>query len=138
MSVQQTFRNTVTVILTLAAAYVLLLSARILIVLLIAIIVASAIRPAVLRLEKWRFPEAIAILIVYLIIGILLLLLSAGVLPPVVSQFTGYLNNEQGLASRIITAQNWFEQQLANATGHEVTLFNEDAIRNAVSNTVDK
>ncbi|MBZ0297053.1 MAG: AI-2E family transporter [Anaerolineae bacterium] len=137
MTVQQTFRNTVTVILTLAAAYILFLSVRILIVLLIAIIVASAIRPAVLRLQRWRFPEGIAILTVYGLIGLTLFLLSVVVLPPAINQFTSYINNEQGLASRIIIAQNWFEQQIESRTGQDITLFDPTSIRGTVSDIVD-
>ncbi|MEO8610204.1 MAG: AI-2E family transporter [Chloroflexota bacterium] len=138
MTVQQTFRNTVTVILTLVAAYILFVSAHILIVLLIAIIVASAIRPAVLRLQRWRFPEGIAIISVYGLIGLVLFLLSVVVLPPAVNQFTSYINNEQGLAYRIIVAQNWFEQQIEERTGKQITLFDPASIRTTVSDTVDK
>ena len=69
MTAQKTFISTLVVIFTLIGAYVLFLSIRILIVLLIAIIVASAIRPAVLRLKKWHIPEGIAILLVYLLIA---------------------------------------------------------------------
>jgi predicted PurR-regulated permease PerM len=138
MTVQQTFRNTVTVILTFVAAYILFLSARILIVLLISIIVASAIRPAVLRLQQWRFPEGIAILSVYGLIGLTLFLMGAVILPPAINQFTSYMNNEQGLASRIIIAQNWFEQQIEERTGKQITLFDPDSIRTTVSETVDK
>jgi predicted PurR-regulated permease PerM len=138
MTVQQTFRNTVTVILTLVAAYTLFVSARILIVLLIAIIVASAIRPAVLRLQRWHLPEGIAIVTVYGLIGLALFLLGVVVLPPAVNQFTSYINNEQGLASRIIAAQNWVEQQIETRTGAQITLFDPDSIRTTVSDTVDK
>lgn len=138
MTVQQTFRNTITVILTLAAAYILFVSARILIVLLIAIIVASAIRPAVLRLRRWHFPEGLAILAVYGIIGLTLFLLGAVVLPPAINQFTSYMNNEQGLASRIIIAQNWFEEQVETRTGQQITLFDPNSIRSTVSDTIDK
>jgi predicted PurR-regulated permease PerM len=138
MTVQQTFRNTITVILTILAAYILFLSARILIVLLIAIIVASAIRPAVLRLRRWHFPEGIAIITVYVLIALVLFLLGVVVLPPAVNQFMSYINNEQGLASRIIVAQNWFEQQIETLTGSQITLFDPDSIRRTVSDTVDK
>jgi len=137
MTAQQTFRNTIVVLLTLATAYVLFLSARILIVLLIAIIVASALRPAVLRLQRAHIPEAIAILIVYGLIGIALFLLAAAVLPPVINQFRGYLDDEQGLGSRLINTQSWIEQQLEMATGSDITLFDPNAIRTAVSDAID-
>jgi len=138
MTAQQTFRNTLIVILTLVGAYVLFLSTRILIVLLIAIIVASAIRPAVLRLKQWRFPEGIAILLVYLLIGLFLFILSALVLPPAINQFSSYMNNEQGLASRLIMAQSWFETNVEALTGSDITLIDPNSIRRTVSDTVDR
>src|SRR5688500_10387067 len=100
MTPQKTFISTVIVILTLTAAYILFVSARILIVLVIAIIIASAMRPAVLRLQKWRIPEGIAIFLIYFLIGASLFILGSIVLPPAISQFSAYVNNEQGLASR--------------------------------------
>ena len=138
MTAQQTFINTLVVILTVAAAYILFVSTRILIVLLVAIIVASAIRPAVLRLKKWRIPEGIAILLVYLLIGLFLFVLSALVLPPAISQFTSYMNNEQGLASRLIAAQTWLEGNIEQLTGSDVTLIDPNSIRNTVSDVMDR
>jgi predicted PurR-regulated permease PerM len=137
MTAQQTFRNTLVVIMTLVAAYALFLSLRILIVLLIAIIVASALRPAVLRLQRWRIPEGIAIVIVYGVIGISLFLLGAVVLPPAINQFTSYINNEQGLASRLISTQTWIETRLEALTGNDITLLDPAAIRSSVSDVVD-
>lgn len=138
MTAQKTFISTIIVILTLAAAYVLFLSARILIVLLIAIIIASAIRPLVLRLKKWRIPEGIAILLVYFLIGASIFILSAIVLPPAISQFSAYVNNEQGLASRLIVAQTWLEGNIEQLTGSDITLIDPNSIRSTVSDVMDR
>jgi predicted PurR-regulated permease PerM len=138
MTAQQTFRNTLVVLLTLGAAYVLIVSARILIVLLVAIIVSSAVRPSVQRLRRWGFAEGIAILLVYAVIGITLFMLGAVVLPPAINQLSGYLNNEQGLANRIIAAQDWIERNVESATGNDITLLNPNDIRSSVSNAVDE
>src|SRR5258707_5718714 len=105
MTAQQTFRNPVIVLLTLALAYAAYASARILIVLLVAIIIASAVRPAVKRLERLHIPEGLAILLVYIALGVTIFLLGVVVLPPAVNQFAGYIENDQGLATRIIAAQ---------------------------------
>lgn len=138
MTAQQTFRNTLVVIFTLVGAYVLFLGARILIVLLIAIIIASAIRPAVLRLKKWNIPEGIAILLIYFLIAASLFILGAIVLPPAISQFSAYVNNEQGLASRLIIAKDWLEGNITQLTGSEVNLIEPIAIRNAVSDVMNR
>jgi predicted PurR-regulated permease PerM len=137
MTAQQTFRNTLVVLLTLGAAYVLLMSARILIVVLIAIIISSAVRPTVQRLRRWRIADGLSILIVYGVIGITVFTLGAVVLPPAVNQLSTYLNNEQGLANRIIAAQNWIETRVESATGNDITLLNPDDIRRTVSDGVD-
>ncbi len=138
MTAQKTFISTIVVILTLVAAYILFLSARILIVLLVAIIVASAIRPAVLKLRKWGIAEGIAILLVYFLIGLFLFVLSAVVLPPAINQFSAYMNNEQGLASRLITAQSWLETNLEELTGNDITLIDPSSIRGTVSDVMDR
>jgi predicted PurR-regulated permease PerM len=137
MTAQQTFRNTLVVLLTVGAAYVLLHSARILIVLLIAIIVASAVRPGVLWLKKWRIPEGIAILLVYGVIGITLFLLGIVILPPAIDQLSTYLNNEQGLATRFINAQTWFETRIESLTGRDITLLDPESIRATVADVGD-
>jgi predicted PurR-regulated permease PerM len=138
MTAQKTFISTIIVILTLAAAYVLFVSARILIVLLIAIIIASAIRPAVLRLKKSHIPEGIAILLIYLLIGLSFFILGAIVLPPAIAQFSAYVNNEQGLASRLIVAQDWLESNLEQLTGSDITLIDPNSIRATVSDVMDR
>ena len=136
MTTQQTFRNTIVVLLTLAFAYMLIVSARILIVLLIAIIVSSAIRPAVQRLKRWHLSEGLAILLAYGVIAVTIFTLSVVVLPPAVNQLSSYLNNEQGLANRIIITQNWIEQQLESVTGKAITLADPADIRATVSQAV--
>ena len=122
MSAQQTFRNTLVVIGTFLVAYALYLSIHILIVLLIAIIVASAIRPLVLWLEKHGIGQGLAILIVYLGLAIFIFTLVLVVFPPAVTQLAGYIQNDQGLASRLIGAQTWFQDQIQQHFNTKVQL----------------
>src|SRR5258708_12086955 len=82
MTAQQTFRNTLIVLATLAGAYALYTSARILIVLLVAIIVASAARPAVLVLKNRGLSEGSSILPLYFPLAFPLFVLVPPVLPP--------------------------------------------------------
>lgn len=138
MTAGQAFRNTVIVLATLVSAYVLLMSARILVVLVIAVFIASAVRPFVLRLVSWRVPEGLAILITYvlLVVGILTLFLL--VIPPIVNQAADYFQNETRLASRIIYSKNWLEQALTNLTQNPVSLVGDEEVRTAVSGFVDQ
>ncbi|MEP7285240.1 MAG: AI-2E family transporter [Chloroflexota bacterium] len=136
MTAQQTFRNTLVVILTLAAAYTVYASIRILIVLLIAIIIASAVRPAVLRLTKLRVPLGLAILLVYLALGITLFVLGVVVLPPAINQLAQYITNNNFLANQIINAQDLLQGTLKTVLGHDVTLLDPAAITQSVSTTI--
>jgi len=137
MTAQQTFRNTLVVIVTLAMAYAIVMSASILLVVLIAIILASALRPFVLWLEKRRIPQGLAILMVYGLIGFVIFLLAVVVLPPAVNQLSGYLQNDERLANRIITAQSWAEQNIERITGSDITLVPPETIREQVKTTVE-
>lgn len=137
MTAQQTFRNTLVVVLTLAAVYAAYASIDILIVLLIAIIVASAIRPSVLWLHRHGVPEGLAILMVYLGLLLAIFLLGVVVLPPAANQLAGYLGNDQNLSQKIIDTQTWIQTSIQDRTGTYITLLQPDAIRATVSHTLD-
>jgi len=136
MTAQQTFRNTLIVLATVAAAYALLVSIRIIIVLLVAIIIASAVRPAVLWLAQRRVPQGLAILLVYFLIGFFIFGLMLLVLPPAANRLAGYIENEDRLANRIINTQQWIEDQIESRTGSDVQLLDPDAIHETVTNIV--
>jgi predicted PurR-regulated permease PerM len=136
MSASQAFRTTLVVLLTIAIAYALVLSARILIVLLFALIVASAVRPAFIWLRDRKIPEGIAILLIYLVLGISIFTVGGAVIPPAVDQLAGYIENEDRLATRIITAQRWIESAATRISGNEVTIAAEDDVRRFVERTV--
>ena len=136
MTSQQAVRNTVAVLITLAVAYVLYLSLNILIVLLIALIVASAIRPAIVWLTNRQIPQGLAILLVYGLLGISVFILSAVVIPPITSQLTGYITNDQRLTDQLINTQTWIEQTASQLTGTDVKLFSPDQIQKAVSDAI--
>lgn len=138
MTAQQVFRNTLVVIATVVTAYILFLSLHIVIVLLVAIIVASALRPAVLWLDKHGLPQAIAIVVSYL--GVLLVVfgLFVIVLPPAFNRLSGYIENDNRLAQRLISANNWAENTAENIfqPGTPITFFEDDSIRSSVASTV--
>lgn len=138
MTAQQVFRATIIIMLTVAAAYILLVSARVLLVLLIAVIVASSVRPIITRLASWHVPEGAAIGLTYLgLIGFILLALVA-VFPPVVNQVAQYIENDDRLATRIITAQRWVERGISDVTQSDVSLVAPDEIRAGVATFVSQ
>jgi predicted PurR-regulated permease PerM len=136
VTAQQTFRNTLIVIATLAGAYALFLSIRIIIVLLVAIIIASAVRPTFLWLKARGFSEGLAILIIYGSIFLTLFALSVLILPPAAQQFTTYIENERNLAERLVSTQNWIQARILETTGTQVTLLDPDAIRVTVTDAI--
>jgi len=133
MSAAQTFRNTLVVMVTIGAAYMLYLSSQILVVLFIAIVAASAVRPLVIRLRKRGVSEGLSILLVYGLVALAIFVLCFVVLPPAARQFSGYLGNQQGFADRIIAAQTWIQQAILDRTGTQVTLLDPETIRTTMT-----
>ncbi len=139
MSAQQTFRNTAIVILTLVSAYILYVSLHILVVLVFAIIIASALRPAVLWLDRHGLSQSLAILLVYLATLAAIIVLFVLVLPPAVNRLGGYIENDNRLAAKLISANTWAETTLTDITNSPtpVTLLDDESIRTGVHDTVN-
>jgi predicted PurR-regulated permease PerM len=137
VSASTVFRNTLIVIATVAVAYLLLISHNMIVVLIAAIVIASAIRPVVLALQKFKMPQGIAIAAVYLAIGIVVATLAILVLPPMVNHFAAYLQNEDRLANRIIFAQYVIRQTLGENAGVDIPTASEDLIRSTTSDTLN-
>jgi predicted PurR-regulated permease PerM len=140
MSGFQVFRSTLIILLTLGLAYVFLLTLKVWIILLVAILIASALRPPIMQLKKnFRVPQSIAILIVYGLLTLFVGTMIVAVFPPVINQFVGFIQNDNRLADRIITAQYWVNQLLSESTGGEVAIdIPPDDIRTAVSDFVEQ
>lgn len=136
MTTTQFFRGTLVVLMTLIGAYVLFISLRILIVFVIAIIIASAVRPLVQGLVRWRVPQSIAIIIVYLGLAIFIIGIFVAILPPIINQVALYVENEARLALQIIRAQSWIEEIISDVTNEDVTLVQQGEVRAAVSDFV--
>jgi predicted PurR-regulated permease PerM len=139
MTLAQIYKGTLAFLLALATAYILALTLNVWVSVLVAILVASAVRPAILRLTQWRVPQGAAIFIVYfgLVVGTVGLLVL--VLPPVINQFVGYLNNENRLANRIISAQAWIDRTITDLTGSEFEFgLPPEEIRTTVSDIVEQ
>ncbi len=137
MTSKNVFKGTVVVLLTLLGAYVVFMSLRILVVVLVAIIIASAVRPLVLRLMRWHFSEGLSIITVYLSILISIFAITALVIPPIVNSLVTNFQSEDRLANRLIILQYWVSNTAESITGHGVTLAEPDAIRKGVSDALD-
>jgi len=133
MTPLQMFKGTLVVLATLLGAYVLITSIEVLIVLLIAIIVASAVRSIIDRLVKWHVPRGVAIGAVYFVLISGLLLMIIAVLPPVMNQVTLYFGNEGRLTSRIVQAQRVIESLIGGMTNSDISLVNREQIDTAVT-----
>jgi predicted PurR-regulated permease PerM len=132
------FRNTVIVLGTLALAYLIVATLNVWIVLIVAILIASAVRPLITQLKRLGVSETVAIVMVYGLLSIGSILMFVAVLPPVVNQLVTYIQNEDRLANRIVVAQFWVERTLSRLTGTTVEIgIPSDEIRNAVRDLVD-
>ena len=124
MTASQVFRAVLVVLLTLAGAYILLLSIRVIMVLLTAIIIASAIRPYVDFLVRHGVPLGAAIVTVYATLLAVFAGLMLALVPPIVNQAAEYLENDYRLTSSIFRAERRFESAIEDITGDELNLIN--------------
>src|SRR5215213_6086264 len=120
MTGKDIFKGTVIVLFTLLGAYIVLMSLHILVVVIVAIIVASAVRPMVLRLMRWHLSEGLSIILVYLGLLLGILALIALVIPPIINSLTTNLQSEDRLANRIIFVENWISGTVHNVTGSDI------------------
>jgi len=105
--------------------------------LVIAIILASAVRPLISRLVRFRVPEVAATLLVIGTIIATLLVLTVSMFAPILNQFADYLDADWRLANRLIVASSWIASNFSQITGQPVQLFDPESIREAVSNLVN-
>jgi len=138
VTAQQTFRNTLVVIVTLVGAYAIAMSIRILVVVLVAIIIASAARPVILWLQERRIPQGLAITMVYGALLLFILGIGILVLPPAVQQLAGYLENEDRLATRVISAMDWTEFNVERTFGGDIELVDRQVVREEVNRQVNE
>ena len=132
------FRYTVIVLGTLALAFLIVATLDVWTVLIVAILIASAVRPLVNRLTRMGIPQTGAILVVYGFLLFSFILMFVAVLPPVINQLVSYIQNEDRLANRIVFAQFWVERTLSQITGTEVEIgIPSDDIRSAVRDLVE-
>lgn len=137
MTGMQIFRGTLIVLGTLVLAALFAATLNVWIVLWIAILIASAVRPAIEKLKKLGLSQGIAIPIVYGFILVSAFVLILLVLPPVVNQFTRYLQNDNLLVNKIVSTQRWFENGLSSLTGDEISLgFDRAEIAEVVDNLI--
>lgn len=102
----------------------------VLLMLFVAVILMSALTPVVDRLERWRLPRSLAILLVFLLLWGCLALMVAGVVPPLVEQ-TGKLihrlpaalarvelfsSNQQAITEQLLTQIGSLPQNLLKLT----------------------
>lgn len=133
MTAQQTFRNTLVVVATLVVAYFAALSWRIFVVLFVAIIVASALRPAVLRLRKLGVAEGIAVLLTYLSLGIVIFVVGYLVLPPAIGNLANNFSDTSTVANSITSLEVQVQDFVTARGGSQLPLPTEKDIRSNIA-----
>ena len=94
------------------SVFILSRSFSIFLLLYIAIILASALRPILGYARYLKIPRTIAILIVYLLsIGSIIGLVSL-VIPPIAAQINDFVKNIPGLAEQLASRSTWFKDAL--------------------------
>lgn len=102
----------------------------ILLMLFVALILMSALKPAVDKLQKWKLPRAIAILVIYILLWGALGGIIAGVIPPLVEQTRKLIfllpqaigrveffsANQQAITNQLLTGLGAFPENLLKIT----------------------
>lgn len=133
----QVFRYTLIVLGTIALAALFAATLNVWLVLWIAILIASALRPPIERLKRWGISESLAIPIVYGLLAVSSFVLLLLVMPPMVNDFTMYLSNDDLLVSKIVSVQRWIESTLTDITGSPVRLgFSQSEISGVVNDFI--
>jgi predicted PurR-regulated permease PerM len=117
------FRHVLAVLAAVLLAAVLWVGYKIILIMLMAILVASALRPLIQWLQqRWRLSQNLAVLLVYLVVGGIGLAVLAAVGPPMLNRFALYLQNEYLLSARILAGAAYIESVLTQLTGSPVQL----------------
>lgn len=139
MTLTQIFKITLTILAALGVAYIFVTTINVWVSVLVAIVLASALRKPMLQLREARIPQGWAVFIVYGAVTVLTFTTLLLILPPVINQFTTYLTNEDRLANRIISAKLWVERTATDITGSpfEMGIENEN-IRASITDVVQQ
>lgn len=138
MSSTQIFRSTLAVLAGIAVGYMVLKSIHILIVLLVAILIASAIRPFVERMVAFGIPTGLATILIYLGMALAIVVFTAGILPPVIEQLADYIEHDWQLTLRIVQAKDEVENIMATLLGREIDLINNEDVHTATTNFAEQ
>lgn len=138
MTAQQAFRNVLILIGTLLVAYIMYRSLRVLIVLSVGIIVASALRPAMLWLQKRKFPRFAAIGVIYIALILVLFILGLVILPPIINQLAVYVRGEANVIEQIVSAQQQIESFIEGRFGIDVTFPSREAVESTLADIAEE
>lgn len=137
MTAGQVFRNVLAFLAAVLLVAVALVSYKIVLILLMAVLLGSALRPVIGWLQQRGLPQQLALFIVYASLALIALAVFFAIVPPMLNRFAGYLENDSFLANRIIIGKNYIETTLSDITGSAFSMGIEPSqIREAVSDFV--
>jgi predicted PurR-regulated permease PerM len=131
METRNIFKATLVVLFTLLGAYILVIGLPIVVTLLVAIIIASAVRPVVNLLSR-VMPEGFAIVLVYLLLALIILIMIFVLVPPMFNQLAVYIEQDWRLAYRLNYAQSIAENFINDFTNDDVSLVAPEQVSEAV------
>ncbi|MCA9909982.1 MAG: AI-2E family transporter [Anaerolineae bacterium] len=138
MTLTQIFKITLTILAALGVAYIFVITINVWVSVIVAIVLASALRKPILQLREARIPQGWAVAIVYGALTVITFTTLILVLPPVINQFTGYMTNEDRLANRVIGAKIWMERTATDIIGTPFEMgIENDTIRSSINDVVN-
>lgn len=118
--VEISHRTIIFTVLFLLSLYLLFQIRQVLVLLFVSLVLMSALNPTVTRLERLRLPRGLAILIIYFLVLAVLVLIIAGIIPPLVDQTTVLVNRlpQYGQALGLPTFDHNFIASQLDQLGH--------------------
>lgn len=132
VKVEFSLKTLITIVLFALALWVVYLIKNVIILLFIAVILASAISPIVAKLEKRNVPRGLAVAIVYLAVIAVLVAIFSVILPLFVEQIINLINNFPiyiNLLSGLLAGSPIQNQDFFNTLSQEVSRFSSNIFR---------
>lgn len=99
-------RSVFVVVLSLIAIWLIFVLRDILVLFFVAFMFATIVEPMVEKLNSWKIPRILSILIVYMLVALLLFALFRVVMPPIIEQTQELINNKDQISDGIESALN--------------------------------
>lgn len=139
ISVESIVKGTIAIFLLFALVQVLGMIKSIIILFLVALFLSATFNPAVNKLEKYRIPRPLGIILLYLVVIGIFVIMFSNLVPIIAQQINQLAISIRGMVQNLVTGQgsdSWFMQQLQPFAQQIWQNIDQTQIINTISNTL--